>query len=339
MDTPNSGTPSIIDNIGDSSKLSVLDNISMDDSTSAAVQEPTPDEAVITEEPTEVSSGAVTDNGVITPTKGVRDYKGIDEADIVHFKQMSDGAYKYFRPLYDSRKAEDNRYKELEGQYNAVKDLQYYQHPNAYILSEDYSKAEQEYTTRMQIANHWQNALATLEEQGSIRDLRIYDDGRIELASEELPYSPQLKAQVQAALNRSINEAQQSKQKALAIKETYANKHKTFDSQLSQAETALIAGVKDTDQFKAAVQSMTKIIPPELRGNKQYQLIANMGAYINLMKSEIEALRSQLNGKAAIRKVAASSGPGDGRSTTGGTNDDENPETFLKNFRRHIGRG
>jgi hypothetical protein len=326
----------------------MLDNIDMGDSTPvvsstpASSQEPSPEEAVVESNEAVVeeqpASGAVTETGVITPTKGVRDYKGIDEADIIHFKQMSDGAYKYFRPLYDARKANDTKYGELEKQYNAVKDQQYYQHPNAYVLSEEYSKAEKDYTTKTRIANHWQNALATLEEQGSIRDLRIYDDGRVEVADEELSYSPQLKAQVTAALNRSITEAQQAKQQALSIKDTYANKHKAFDTQLSQAEAALIAEVKDSESFKAAVLSMSKIIPPELRGNRQYQLIANMGAYINLMKGEIEAVRSKLNGKAAIRKVAASSGPGEGRATTSGNQDDENPEAFLKNFKRHIGR-
>lgn len=283
-------------------------------------------------------SGALNEQGVITPTKGARDYADIDPSDVPLFKGMSNEAYAKARDWYKAARNQDTKYKELEGTYSKVKDLQYYQHPEAYRLTEDYSKLEKSVSNSNTLANHWQQQLALIKEGKPFHDVVVGENGELSLGGQYQP-SPQAEALVTRALQKSTMDASQAQAKLEAYKGDYSARHKNFDTTLGKIEQDLLGEVRTNPEFvKLEQQVLNSMIPPELRGSRQYQLMAGMGAFIQAMAKEINKLKAQVAGKNKLANVIKNQGPGEGAPATNSATTSDNPEDVIKGLMKHVGR-
>ncbi len=101
---------------------------------------------------------------IVPPTKVKRDYSGYSPEQVSAFKQMSDSAYKVVTDLIKEKR-------ELE----KVKDSQYLQHPDAYVLTPEYKEQQQKLTLAQTETRWWEEQLALANDGKEIHDLAGYD--------------------------------------------------------------------------------------------------------------------------------------------------------------------
>lgn len=357
MDNPTSGNSTVdtSTNLGDTSKLSFLDTISTADpgqtgesqvNESQTVEETTdPGQTDTTETVdtgTESNADAdaqhaakVNDGGVLTPTKSSRDYSDIDPADVPLFKKMANDSFLKAKEWYKAQKATNGKYTELETNFNKIKDQQFWSHPEAYRLSEDYSKATAEYQAASTISNYWSEALAAVRAGKPVQDLVLDKNGNLVLGDELQP-STQLESKILQTLVKTSGVMQSAEQRLQGAKESFGNRYKQFEGFLGQVESGLLGEVRKNPEFQKLEQGMLNIMPPELRGTKQFQLMAGMGAFIKALTVELNKLKAQVEGKKTVAVAERSNGPGTGKPASNGSSD--SVDSILKGIARHVGR-
>lgn len=357
METPTSGNSTVDTslNLGDTSKLSFLDNLdsgdttdpgvipnsTSGDSTSGNQEEGTLGEAsaqdVSTEgaESAEVIKPKVTESGVLTPSKTARDYSDIDPADVPLFKKMANDSFVKAKEWYLAQRTNNGKFTELQTNFDKVKDQQFWSHPEAYRLSEDYSKAISEYQMASSVSNYWTEALAAIRNNQPVRDLILDEKGNLVLGQELQP-SAQLEGKILQTLVKNSGLMQSAEQRLNGAKNTFGNRYKQFEGFLDQVESGLLGEVRKNPVFQQLEADMLNIMPPELRSTKQFKLIAGMGAFIKALTGELNKMKAQIEGKKVVTAAERSNGPGTSQSSMSGNG--ESVESVLKGIARHVGR-
>lgn len=351
MDNPTSGNSAVDTsvNLGDTSKLSFLDSLQTETTDpgqtgeSQTVESTDPVEMGEEQTGTESESGVeeaptaakVNDGGVLTPSKSARDYSDIDPADVPLFKKMANDSFLKAKEWYKAQRDNNTKFTELETNFNKIKDQQFWSHPEAYRLSEDYNKASAEYQAAATISNYWTEALAAVRAGNPIKDLTTDDKGNFMLGQELQP-SPQLESKILQTLVKTSGIMQNAEQRLAGAKDTFGNRYKQFEGFLGQVESNLLGEVRKNPEFQKLESGMLNLMPPELRGTKQFQLIAGMGAFIKALTGELTKMKAQLEGKKVVSAAERSNGPGTGKPVPSGGNN--TVESVLKGIARHVGR-
>ena len=92
-----------------------------------------------------------------------RDYTGLPEDTIPLFQRMSNEAFEKFKPFYQEALVNKQKLEELQknpaaGAKQVIPD-NYYEHPEAYTLTPEYSKAASEAQEAQLVLEHWQSQL------------------------------------------------------------------------------------------------------------------------------------------------------------------------------------
>lgn len=335
MDQPSGLTASL----GDTSKLAFLDDVPLNSESENTTPNPPPQAAVSSETANNEPANNVDDSNIplleVEPTIATNpptnlpvDYKDIDPADLPFFKRMDNTAKAAVKPWYDSyrnnKKATEEYQAKLtdyEKELNELREYRYYQAPDAYKLAPDYTTAVKSYQTNDTIVRHWTDQLAAIDEGNPIRDLLMDKDGNLTLSAQELQPSPQLRAQVLAAMQSAISKRDQAGNNLEAFPSKYQERNKQFSSQLEQAVNQLASPALMQNQAYKSIydQYLTKAIPGHLRNVPVYQQMAKMAAFVQLASKQIQSLQAQLAAKGIKTAAAINQGPPDGAPANGDT--------------------
>lgn len=331
-----SGMENISSNLGDTSKLAFLDNIPLSTDDSASANSQPPPEAVSS--PTDADDTvetqtvlALDDETTATPPPQPAanlpvDYKDIDPNDVPVFKQMANAAkaeakkwYDFHRQYKPTLEEHQKKLADYEKELSELREYRYYQAPDAYKLAPDYTTAIKSYQTQDTIVNHWANQLAALEEGKPIRDLLLDKEGNLTLGAQEIQPSPQLRAQVMAAMQSAIAKRDQAGTNLEAFPTKYQERTKQFTGQLDQAVNALVSpSLLQHPTYKKAYESyVNRVIPSHLKNVPVYQQMAKMAAFIQVSANQIAKLQQQLQAKGIKTAAAVNQGPGDGTPANG----------------------
>lgn len=371
MSAPNSGTPEpnvASGSLGDISKLEFLNSIPMEESsvteeapapegrahstgsTDKVSQEPdagdieVPPLDISTAEPgvpasagaePAAAASAKTAEGVVSAAKGGRDYTGIDPADVPHFKQMSNTAFEAAKKWYTAQRSANDIESKYNKELNELREYKFYQHPEAYKLSPDYSKAAQEFRTQAAIINHYTRALERLEAGEAIQDIGLDDKGNPVIVPGDIPASPALKAQVSVALQRAMSAQHTAQSQLEGLSTKYTAKSTEFDQFLNKATDALVSPnlLQDKTYSNLYNKYLTNVIPPHLQNVPVYKQLAKMAAFVQLSAAHIATLQKKSQTATAKQQAARQQGPGDGLPSNGNVSIDDLPAAdVLKEF-------
>ena len=257
--------------LGDTSKLAFLDDVPLNTEPENTPPSPPPQAAASSKEASsEVTNSEVDDSNIppleventvsqvqqppAAPNLPV-DYKDIDPADVPLFKRMDNTAKAAAKQWYDfyrnNKKATEEYQTKLtdyEKELNELREYRYYQAPDAYKLAPDYTTAVKSYQTNDTIVRHWTDQLAAIDEGRPIRDLLQDKDGNLTLSAQELQPSPQLRAQVLAAMQAAISKRDQAGNNLESFPSKYQERNKQFSTQL-EVEPSEIIYFFQSDEF------------------------------------------------------------------------------------------
>lgn len=340
MDQPSGLTASL----GDTSKLAFLDDVPLNTEPENTPPSPPPQAAASSKEASSEVTNSEVDSGNIPPLEVENnvsqvqqppaapnlpvDYKDIDPADVPLFKRMDNTAKAAAKQWYDfyrnNKKATEEYQTKLtdyEKELNELREYRYYQAPDAYKLAPDYTTAVKSYQTNDAIVRHWTDQLAAIDEGRPIRDLLQDKDGNLTLSAQELQPSPQLRAQVLAAMQTAISKRDQAGNNLESFPSKYQERNKQFSTQLEQAVNQLASPtLMQNPAYKNIYDAyLTKAIPSHLRNVPVYQQMAKMAAFVQLASKQIQTLQAQLAAKGIKTAAAVNQGPPDGAPANGDT--------------------
>ena len=231
---------------------------------------------------------------IVPPSKEkiTRDYSGLDNDTIAHFKQMSDGAYKWARAKLNEIK----KLKELEG-------ATFLQHPDAYTLSPDFKENQTQIQLASQESNLWQQALLSCRAAKPFKIPVGYNqDGSFKM-SEDIQPTDAAELNLQRAMLECDNAQRQLTGKLDNLKQGFSQRAQN-DNQMIQAEmqkrfawvadpslldyTIEIGGIgpKKLSEIKEDVKSL---FPPYYRNMAPTEVCANLMVALRIQSAQLEA--------------------------------------------------
>ena len=279
--------------------------------------------------------------GIIPGAKQSRDLSMFPAEVHNHLRQMSGPAFDWVKQQHAEQLAIQQKHAELEtraAEAEKARDQWLYSHEEAYKLAPEYKQQESVVNRLGQEEGYWRNALTALEEGQPIRDLLLGEDGKLRVGEQDIPPSPQVKAQVLANLSRAAQLRTNHEGKLQEWTKGHNTRLNEFRTRLDNIPKQLFPnGVPDA--LKPLVDKTTQMFPPELRGQKEYQLLAMANALIGGLGEENKQLKAQLAGKTALRQTVKKQGPGDGAPAGEATSNgsaNESVDSFMKRMRSEV---
>lgn len=279
--------------------------------------------------------------GITPGAKQARDLSMFPAESHNYLRQMSGPAFDWVKQQFAAHQAAVAKQQELEtraAEAEKARDQWLYSHEEAYKLAPEYKQQEAVVSRLGQEENYWRNALAAVEEGQPIRDLLLDENGRLRVGDQDIQPSPQVKAQVLANLSKAAQLRTNHEGKLSEWTKSHNTRLNEFRSRLDNIPKQLFPnGVPDA--LKPLVDKTTQMFPPELRGQKEYQLLAMANALIGGLGEENKQLKAQLAGKTAVRQTIKKQGPGDGApagEATGGNSPNETVDSYMKRMREAV---
>jgi len=258
-----------------------------------------------------------------------------------HLRQMSNSAFEWVRQQYAAQQEltkQQAEYKKQLDEAQGARDQWLFSHEKAYMLSPEY---EQHTTTLNRFAqeeNYWTNALAALDEGQPIRKL-LFDPQTQQLSVDEtdIQPSPQVRAAVVAKLTKASQYKVMAEQRMQQWQGGHNQKLQEFRARLDNIPQQLFPnGIPK--ELQPLVDKTMQSFPAELRGQKEYQILAQANALIGGLTARVQELEAQVKNQAVVRQTVKSQGPGEGRPAVASNTDRASVETPDDYFKRVMGQ-
>tara|TARA_R110002167_G_scaffold111718_2_gene283709 strand:+ start:658 stop:1764 length:1107 start_codon:yes stop_codon:yes gene_type:complete len=239
---------------------------------------------------------------------GARDYSKYSEEDAKYLKQMSNEAFEHF-----SKKSNENV--ELQKKLEDTSAQQTADHPDAYILSDEYKESYTNLTKAQQEQQHWRSQLIKIRNGESWSSIQGYDNKGSMVLSKD-PYKPTQQAEIDVEM--ALQEAVTLNRK---FSDNMENVSKAFKGNYNEAVTLLESEQKSnfawltddkvaneeivlpnigTTSIKAVKNSFEKAIPKTFRNHPLAELASNL--FVTLQLQSAQSTAEKVKTKESKRK-------------------------------------
>ncbi len=244
--------------------------------------------------------------GKLKSPKG-RDYSKYSEEDAKYLKQMSNEAFEHF-----SKRTEEvaQLKKQLEETSTTGAD-----HPDAYLLSDDYRDAYANLTKAQQEQQHWRSQLLKIRNGEKWQSIQGYDnDGRLVLNSEEYKPTQQAEIDVEMAMQEAAGLSRKFNSEMTNVSSTHQKSYKDSVKLLEREQDANFAWRTDDKvaneqliipdvgktTIKTIKDSFTKALPKTFQKHPMAELASNL--FVTLQLQAVHAASEKAAVKEAKRK-------------------------------------
>lgn len=258
-----------------------------------------------------------------------RDYSMFRPEHAEILKKAPNHVFEFAKTVLPKVYEEANKAKEYEAKLKQVETKalpeSYFQHPEAYLLSEDFKEANRDLQLASFEAAHWKRQrAAVLNGAKEYQHLKGYKkNGEPVFESVEIPEDKV--AEIQAELGDAVQLASQTQSNVAAqvnqLRNNYAKTIETVVTEMKQAEDKYYPMYKEpNDEQKKIISEVTELIPPHFRNNPLASYVAKAGALniqlINALKAKDAEIEKLKRGK--VNAVIAGPGGGDLEAPGGG---------------------
>lgn len=178
-----------------------------------------------------------------------RDLSDIPEADRPYFKAMSNEAFARMKQLYKEQQEIAAKYKEAE-QTLKSKPKFLIEHPNAFVLDEEYQQASQAFRNYSAEASHWEAQYTKIAQGEDWEDIEQDKDGNLKVVSR--PADAKASVRVLGYLTEARRLAGEHRYKAEAIKNNHTKTHTEVIGAIRHAENKFFPDMTD---YSALIQA------------------------------------------------------------------------------------
>lgn len=264
-----------------------------------------------------------------------RDYSGLEPDEIRLFKAMSNEAFSKLLPIYKASKnpPENTELKTLKEQLEAANKSRWYDHEQAYTLSPDYANVKSNLDDLSFEENYWQQQLAAAEDGKPVQFLVKKNDDGTYLTGEEQPPTPQVKAQLIAAMTRASQYKTTVSEKLQSLQASYKNNWKSYHSNLEAVDKAAFNSLDmNHPGVKTEYNNWLNKFPAETRGQLQTQMLAKSMVVIQGLIQQLNQKNVTGQVNTAVNRTAKATGPGSATRIASSTPSTQDEDAKWKNL-------
>ncbi|TXH55644.1 MAG: hypothetical protein E6Q97_08390 [Desulfurellales bacterium] len=171
--------------------------------------------------------------------KAERDYSGFTEEEIAYFKKMGNDTFDWIAPIYRKYKsgqpAEDvtKKLAEYETKLKEAEGRQWFDHPESYRLSDEYTAAQTSLAEAQSVAKHWEKQLVAVD--GGAKEftgLQYDRDGNI--VGVKLPVTPSTRADLIRRMQVANGDVENFTRSLDGVKESHGKRYGGYKSTLNE---------------------------------------------------------------------------------------------------------
>lgn len=297
------------------------------------------------------------DDKIVELDPNTRQFEGIEEHLVPHFKKMSNDAFNTLKPILQEFKklkqevpAKDAQITKLQAEFEALQKNgpqipeTYTEHPDAYLLTPEFKQGLGQIQDAQLILNHWTKQLAEVE--GGATEIDV-----LGLNKETGEYYVSHRAKVDKTTENTLIRYQMHAQQALdnsraqvaTVQATHQAKHQESNKQLEILDSSYF-GVFDKTENKAVYEPIIKdtfeklpmSIPPKTRMFMAKSLTMIVSLSNILKKAAEEKAKTAPVGDVKVTKrevqpgAAEAAGDGGGAKTNGANKEEVSFDDFNK---------
>tara|TARA_R110001583_G_scaffold50902_2_gene158875 strand:+ start:292 stop:1407 length:1116 start_codon:yes stop_codon:yes gene_type:complete len=237
-----------------------------------------------------------------------RDYSKYSEEDAKYLKQMSNEAFEHF-----SKKSSENI--DLQKKLEDTSTQQTADHPDAYVLSDEYKDSYANLTKAQQEQQHWRSQLIKIRNGETWSSIQGYDEKGSMVLSKD-PYKPtqQAEVDVEMALQEAVTLNRKFSDKLENVSKTFKGNYKEAVTLLESEQKSNFAWITDekvaneeivlpnigTTSIKAVKSSFEKAIPKTFRNHPLAELASNL--FVTLQLQAAQSTAEKVKTKESKRK-------------------------------------
>jgi len=237
-----------------------------------------------------------------------RDYSKYSEDDAKYLKQMSNEAFEHF-----SKKSDENV--ELQKKLEDTSTQQTADHPDAYILSDEYKDSYANLTKAQQEQQHWRSQLIKIRNGESWSSIQGYDNkGSMVLNKESYKPTQQAEIDVEMALQEAVTLNRKFSDNMENVSKAFKGNYNEAVTLLESEQKSNFAWLTDekvaneeivlpnvgTTSIKAVKNSFEKAIPKTFRNHPLAELASNL--FVTLQLQSAQSTAEKVKTKESKRK-------------------------------------
>ncbi len=225
-----------------------------------------------------------------------RDYSIFSEEEQKLFKGTSNEVYEYLKNVLPKLKETESKYNELlnkqqqqsqpqqQPQQTQSKPTSFYDHPDAYLLSDEYRNTAMKYQMSNAEEQHWTEQLQRLRSgETKLTDFLGYDDKGNPKFS-EIEIKPDMVSKAEVQLIKNIQAANYAKQNTLQELSKYTETHKKnysdSISKIKEMENNFLSMYNEKSPRYKDIQTFINNIPPAFHNDPLLSPMSKMYAMI-----------------------------------------------------------
>jgi len=237
-----------------------------------------------------------------------RDYSKYSEEDAKYLKQMSNEAFEHFSKKSDENVALQKKLEDTSAQQTA-------DHPDAYILSDEYKESYTNLTKAQQEQQHWRSQLIKIRNGESWSSIQGYDDkGSMVLNKESYKPTQQAEIDVEMALQEAVTLNRKFSDNMENVSKMFKGNYNEAVTLLESEQKSNFAWLTDekvaneeivlpnigTTSIKAVKNSFEKAIPKTFRNHPLAELASNL--FVTLQLQSAQSTAEKVKTKESKRK-------------------------------------
>lgn len=266
------------------------------------------------EEKLEDKQGRIQPN-VKLPEK--RDYSGLEKDEIELFQRMRNDAFAKLKPVFLEHKklkqeivdSQKKLNEELtKSKTNGLPDS-YYEHPEAFLLSQEYKDLSGITREAESIKNHWRLQEISIKRNGKFQDLDRNKNGQLVLG-ELKDATPEDELQVSNYADAAREQYLKQSNKLENLTSGFKGKHDADIKVLKGYEEQYFKGFDDENHpTKELQKAIIDNMPPSFRGSPVTKLLGKVGAANGLLVAENKTLKAEIAKLKGIKQDAEAAPP------------------------------
>lgn len=277
-------------------------------------EEPVKKEEEKVEEKLEDKQGIIQPN-IKLPEK--RDFTGLEKEEVELFRRMGNEAFAKLKPVFlehKKLKAEAADYKqkleqaESKSKTNGLPDS-YYEHPEAFLLSQEYKDLSGVAREAESIKNHWRLQEISIKRNGKFQELERNKNGQLVLG-EVKDATPEDELQVSNYADAAREQYLKQANKLDILTVGFKGKREADLKTLKAYEEQYF---KDFDDEKHPTQTLQKAIisnlPPSFRESPIAKTLGKVGAANGLLFAENQTLKAEISKLKGIKQDSEAAPP------------------------------
>ncbi len=245
-------------------------------------------------------------NGKVDPSRlepSARDLTGLPDEMLPYFRKMSNDAFANLKPFVIEQLKMKGEYEKLKK--NSIPD-QWYENPDAFILTPEFQYHSSRLETATAIHDHWKTQLDNIEEGKDWQDLDWDSTKKAYVRSEPKASTPRMKSTILQHMNHAAGLVNAEKAQLNNLQVSFKERVNSEVSAIRNIEAKYFKVYQDEKHpMRPVVDKVMEMVPPSFRKNPLASLFANVVAnnvHLRLMLDDKQANIEKGAVKAADKK-------------------------------------